>query len=126
MFGIAKEQILGLVRHVITFVGGILVARGKVDPAQLETIVGIVATVAGFLLSMMSPEKTLTPEKIIAVMEPAKAAAVANILAQPEPPKPLPEMDMVGGPAPPEGMGKVRVEDRVEVMPTQPPRNPPR
>jgi hypothetical protein len=120
MFGIAKEQILGLIRHVVTFVGGVLVARGKVDPAQLETVVGIIATVAGFLLSMMSPEKTLTPEKIIAVMEPAKAAAVANILAQPEPPKPLPAMGMVGGPAPPEGMGKVRAEDRVEVMPPSP------
>lgn len=122
MFGVSKEQILGLVRHIITFIGGILVARGKIDPGQIETIAGIVATVAGFLLSLMSPEKTLTPEKIIAVMEPAKAAAVANILAQPEPPKPLPSMGMVGGPASPEG--RVKAEDRVAEMPPISPRNP--
>lgn len=116
MFGVTKDQILGLVRHIITFVGGILVARGKIDPGQIETIAGIVATVAGFLLSMMSPEKTMTPEKIIATMEPAKAAAVANILAQPEPPKALPEMGMTATPgAPPEG--QVREQDRVATMP---------
>jgi len=118
MLGVGKDQILGLVRHIITFVGGILVARGQIDIGQIETIVGIVTTVAGFFLSMMSPEKTLTPEKIIATMEPAKAAAVANILAQPEPPKALPEMGMVDTVASPEGM--VREQDRVATMPKAP------
>jgi hypothetical protein len=117
MFG-TKDQILGLIRHVVTFVGGILVARGKIDPTQIETIGGIIITVAGFLFSMLAPEKVMTPEKIIATLEPAKAAAVADILKQPEPPKVLPQMGMVGGPAPPEGI--VREQDRVATMPKPP------
>lgn len=117
MFG-SKDQILGLIRHIVTFVGGILVARGKIDPTQIETIGGIIITVAGFLFSVLAPEKVLTPEKIIATMEPAKAAAVANILAQPEPTKALPEMGMVDKPASPEGM--VREQDRVATMPKAP------
>lgn len=91
-----KDQILGLIRHVVTFVGGILVGKGKLDPGAVETLAGIVATVAGFILSMMAPEKTLTPEKIIATMEPSKTAAVANILAQPEPAKNLTPMAPTG------------------------------
>lgn len=113
-----KDQVLGLIRHIITFIGGVLVAKGKIDISQIETIAGIVTTIAGFLFSMLAPEKTLTPEKIIATLEPAKAAAVANILAQPEPPKALPEMGMVDKPASPEGM--VREQDRVATMPKAP------
>jgi len=116
MFGVGRDQILGLVRHIITFVGGILVARGQIDIGQVETIVGIITTVAGFLFSMMAPEKVVTPEKIIAALEPAKAAAVADILKQPEPPKVLPQMETTG-PAPVAPEGQVREQDRVATMP---------
>jgi len=118
MFG-TRDQILGLIRHIITFVGGVLVARGKIDVSQIETIAGIVTTIAGFLFSMMAPEKTLTPEKIIANLEPAKAAAVADILKQPEPPKVLPQMEMTG-PIPIAPEGQVREQDRVATMPKAP------
>lgn len=55
--GVNKEQFLGFVRHVITFFGGILVARGKVDPTQIETISGVIVTVVGLVFSFLSPEK---------------------------------------------------------------------
>lgn len=87
MFG-NKDQLLGIIRHIVTFVGGLLVAKGKLDPGAVETIAGIATAVMGFLLSVMAPEKTMTPERIVAAMEPAKTAAVAEVLAQPEPPKP--------------------------------------
>jgi len=65
MPGVNRDQVLGFIRHVITFAGGILVARGKLDPTQVETIGGLVVTVAGLVFSFMAPEKT----------DPAAAAA---------------------------------------------------
>lgn len=41
------EIILGLVRHVLTLVGGYYVAQGKLDPANASTIVGAVTTLVG-------------------------------------------------------------------------------
>jgi hypothetical protein len=61
MFGLTKDQILGLFRHVVTFAGGILVARGKLDPAAVESIVGALVTLVGVFFSMASPEKTAPP-----------------------------------------------------------------
>lgn len=61
MFGLSKDQILGLFRHVVTFAGGILVARGKLDPAAVESIVGALVTLVGVFFSMVSPEKTPVP-----------------------------------------------------------------
>jgi hypothetical protein len=52
-----QEQTVGLIRHVITFIGGILVARGKLDVGSVETISGLVVTVVGFLFSFLAPEK---------------------------------------------------------------------
>ena len=60
MFGLTKDQILGLFRHVVTFAGGILVARGKLDPAAVESIVGALVTLVGVFFSMASPEKADT------------------------------------------------------------------
>lgn len=60
MLGVNRDQVLGVVRHVITFVGGILVARGKVDVEQVETVAGIVVTLVGLVFSFLAPEKTST------------------------------------------------------------------
>lgn len=48
-----KEQILGIVRHVLTFAGGFLVVRGKIDESTLTEIVGSLVTLAGLVWSVL-------------------------------------------------------------------------
>ena len=38
---------MGLLRHVLTLVGGYYVASGKADPASVDTLVGAVLGLAG-------------------------------------------------------------------------------
>lgn len=71
MFGFTKDQILGLFRHIVTFAGGVLVARGKLDPAAVESIVGALVTLVGVFFSMLSPEKTTTTPAAPSAVEPA-------------------------------------------------------
>jgi hypothetical protein len=59
MFGLTKDQFLGIFRHLITFAGGVLVARGRLEPAAVESIVGALVTIVGVFFSMLSPEKNL-------------------------------------------------------------------
>lgn len=68
---INKDQFLGVIRHIVTFVGGILVARGKLDVGSVETIAGIVSTVAGLVLSFIAPEKTTTTQTVTVTEEKA-------------------------------------------------------
>lgn len=86
MFGFGtKDQILGILRHVITFVGGLLVAKGKLDPQAVETIGGAVISIVGFFLSMAAPEKQpITAEKVIAQLGPVKTAAVERAISDPK------------------------------------------
>lgn len=49
-----KEQILGLVRHVLTIAGGALVTRGIVDDATSTELVGAVITIIGIIWSIAS------------------------------------------------------------------------
>ena len=42
-----QDQVLGIVRHVLTALGGVLVAKGVIDEGMLTTIVGAVVTLAG-------------------------------------------------------------------------------
>lgn len=46
-----KEQILGIVRHALTFVGGILVIKGMATEAATNEVIGIVMTAAGAVWS---------------------------------------------------------------------------
>lgn len=48
-----KEQVLGVIRHVLTFVGGVLVAKGLIDEATSTEIVGGIITVAGGIWSVL-------------------------------------------------------------------------
>jgi hypothetical protein len=48
---INKEQFLGVVRHILTFVGGILVMRGQLDTLGQEQLIGSVMTLAGVVWS---------------------------------------------------------------------------
>jgi hypothetical protein len=54
-----KEQILGIARHILTFVGGFLVVRGYVDESTLTEIVGSTVTLAGLIWSVLdkNPKK---------------------------------------------------------------------
>ncbi len=47
-----KEQVLGVVRHILTAVGGALVAKGVVDSEVMLEGVGAIMAVAGFLWSL--------------------------------------------------------------------------
>ena len=49
-----KEQTLGLIRHVLTFVGGILVTKGLIDDATSLEVVGGIVTIVGAVWSVFS------------------------------------------------------------------------
>lgn len=46
------DILLGIVRHILTAVGGILVAHGWTDAAGLNAAVGALMTLAGFAWSI--------------------------------------------------------------------------
>ena len=50
---LTKEQILGIVRHALTFVGGIVVAQGLVAPGLVTEIIGGVMTLTGAIWSVI-------------------------------------------------------------------------
>ena len=58
MPNVQQEQVMGIIRHVITFAGGYLVSRGKLSPTDAETIAGIVASIAGVAWSFLAKTNT--------------------------------------------------------------------
>lgn len=54
---LTKEQFLGIVRHSLTFIGGILIMKGIVDDALLNEIIGGVTTLAGAIWSIVAKNK---------------------------------------------------------------------
>lgn len=52
-----NDKILGLVRHVLTFVGGIIVAKGLAEANITEEIIGGLMTVLGGVWSVVSKKK---------------------------------------------------------------------
>lgn len=52
-----KEQILGILRHTLTFVGGLLIMKGIVDESILETIISGVLTLTGTIWSVIEKNK---------------------------------------------------------------------
>lgn len=42
-----KESLLSLARHVLTFAGGFVVAKGWADEATVQAIVGALITIGG-------------------------------------------------------------------------------
>ena len=53
-FIIMKDQILGLIRHALTFAGGIIVAKGLVDDVLFQEILGGIMTLVGGVWSVTS------------------------------------------------------------------------
>ena len=52
-----KEQILGIVRHSLTFIGGILLMKGLVDEATWTEISGSALTLVGTVWSVVDKNK---------------------------------------------------------------------
>jgi hypothetical protein len=51
---LTKEQVLGIVRHALTFVGGIVVMKGLIDESTVNEIVGSVITLTGAIWSVIA------------------------------------------------------------------------
>lgn len=52
-----KEQVLGIVRHVLTFVGGIVIAKGLLDEGVVAEIIGGAIALAGTVWSVVDKVK---------------------------------------------------------------------
>ena len=48
-----KEQVLGVLRHSLTFIGGLLVAKGLVDDAMVAELSGAILTLVGGAWSIL-------------------------------------------------------------------------
>lgn len=52
-----KEQLLGILRHVLTFVGGVLVLQGWLDESMVQETIGAIATLVGTVWSVLDKKK---------------------------------------------------------------------
>ena len=52
-----KEQILGIARHALTFIGGILVMKGLLDESTWAEISGGAIALAGAIWSVIDKNK---------------------------------------------------------------------
>jgi len=53
----SKEQVMGIVRHALTFVGGILVLKGYTTDADYTILSGLIITVVGSIWSIIDKVK---------------------------------------------------------------------
>ena len=49
-----KEQLMGLVRHALTFIGGVLVAKGLATDGQVIEMIGSAVTLFGTVWSVLN------------------------------------------------------------------------
>lgn len=52
-----KDQILGLVRHGLTFIGGIVLSKGLIEESTLTEIIGAISTLIGAIWSIIEKTK---------------------------------------------------------------------
>lgn len=52
-----KDQMLGMVRHVMTLGGGWWIAKGVVDENTMSQLIGAVMTIIGFVWSISEKKK---------------------------------------------------------------------
>lgn len=57
---LTQEEVLGIIRHTLTFVGGIAVSKGLIDDATLTQIVGAIITLTGIAWSIKTKRKKQT------------------------------------------------------------------
>lgn len=51
---LSKEELLGIVRHGLTFIGGVIIAGGLLDAGLWTEISGGVVTLAGVVWSILN------------------------------------------------------------------------
>jgi hypothetical protein len=49
-----RQQLEGIVRHVLTFLGGILILKGTLDESLLNEIIGAAVTLSGGIWSILA------------------------------------------------------------------------
>jgi len=54
---INKDKFLGILRHTLTFAGGILIMKGYADDAMIQEITGASITLIGAIWSVVSKNK---------------------------------------------------------------------
>ena len=54
---LSKEQLLGLLRHTLTFAGGIGITLGYLDPSAVTEIISITMTLVGMIWSVIKNKK---------------------------------------------------------------------
>jgi hypothetical protein len=54
---IFSEKGKSILRHIITAIGGVLVAFGYIDESALEALIGAIMTIGGVVLSFKDKEK---------------------------------------------------------------------
>lgn len=52
-----KEQVLGIFRHALTFIGGVLVMKGVIDEAAFQELSGSILTLIGGVWSVIDKVK---------------------------------------------------------------------
>lgn len=52
-----KTQVLGIIRHLLTFGGGFVVAKGWGSEALVTEVVGGIVAITGAIWSAAAPEK---------------------------------------------------------------------
>ena len=54
---LTKEQVLGIVRHTLTFVGGVLITKGLIDEGVANELSGASLTLIGGIWSIIDKNK---------------------------------------------------------------------
>jgi hypothetical protein len=49
-----QDQVMGLVRHALTAIGGIVIAKGLASDGNVQEIIGALMTLAGVIWSIKS------------------------------------------------------------------------
>lgn len=53
---LTKEQIMGIIRHGLTFIGGIVVMKGIVDESTMTEVIGGAMTLVGAIWSIIDKQ----------------------------------------------------------------------
>jgi hypothetical protein len=60
---ITQEQVAGLIRHIVTVLGTLFVARGWTGGAYLDIAAGAIATIGGSVWSMVAKHQPAPPKQ---------------------------------------------------------------
>lgn len=64
-----KDQILGIIRHVLTAAGSILVLKGYTDEVTATTVVGAIITAVGAIWSIVDKKEENVLQKAESIQQ---------------------------------------------------------